>query len=123
MPGSKYRERRSALSWQLVALGGVAPAALILAAMVLGIVESPYWFIVIGVVLLAPPFLMTISLLMRNRRTGIAVDDGGITVGALGAARGVYQAPWTAVEAVRIETSPRLVDAMMRSRRIFSPTR
>ncbi|MFD0630909.1 hypothetical protein ACFQ9X_03850 [Catenulispora yoronensis] len=35
----------------------------------------------------------------------------------------MYQIPWTAVAAARIETGPRLVDAMMRARRVFSPTR
>ncbi|MFD0630908.1 hypothetical protein ACFQ9X_03845 [Catenulispora yoronensis] len=84
----RYRERRSALSAPLVALGGVLPALLVAAAVALGIVAAPAWFVLVPVVPLAPPFLIYISLLMRNRRTGIVLDDAGLTVGALGAARG-----------------------------------
>lgn len=119
----EYREPHSALTWQLLALGGLLPGLLVAAAVVLGLAVYPGWFVAAPVVILAPPFTQMISLLMRNRRTGIAVDNSGITVGALGMTRGVYQAPWTAIASARIETSPRLVDAMMRSRRIFSPTR
>ncbi|GAA1976952.1 hypothetical protein [Catenulispora subtropica] len=121
--GEEYREPRSALSGRLIACGGLLPALLVAAAVVLGIAADPVWFVAVPVVLLAPPFSIAISLLMRNRRTGIVVGDAGLTVGALGAARGAYLIPWSAIDTTRIETSPRLVDAMMRARRIFSPTR
>lgn len=120
--GEQYREPHSALSLPLIVLGGVLPALLVVAAVVLGVVVDPVWFVAV-LVPLVPPFLMTISLLMRNRRTGIVVADAGITVGALGARRGEYFIPWTAVDSARIETSPRLIDAMLKARRIFSPTR
>ncbi|NUR64075.1 MAG: hypothetical protein HOV87_36265 [Catenulispora sp.] len=119
----QYRELHAALSAPLIAVGGVLPALLMAAAAVLGVVADPAWFVAVPLVPLVPPFLMTISLLMRNRRTGIVVGAAGLTVGALGADRGEYLIPWTAIDSARIETSPRLVDAMLKARRIFSPTR
>lgn len=121
--GEQYREPHSALSPPLIVLGGVLPALLVAAAVVLGVVADPAWFVAVPLVPLVPPFLMTVSLLMRNRRTGIVVGETGVTVGALGARRGEYFIPWTAIDSARIETSPRLVDAMLKARRIFSPTR
>ena len=121
--GEQYREPHSALSPPLIVLGGVLPALLVAAAVVLGVVADPAWFVAVPLVPLVPPFLMTVSLLMRNRRTGIVVGEAGVTVGALGARRGEYFIPWTAIDSARIETSPRLVDAMLKARRIFSPTR
>ncbi|NUP49105.1 MAG: hypothetical protein HOW97_17640 [Catenulispora sp.] len=121
--GESYREPRAALSTPLVLVGGVLPALAVGAAAVLGVVVNPAWFVLAVALPLAPPFLITITMLTRNRRTGVVVDDAGITVGALGAARGVYLIPWTAIDTVRLEDSPRLVDAMLKARRIFSPTR
>lgn len=121
--GESYREPRAALSLPLIALGGVLPGLLIAVAVVLGIVVNPAWFVLAVALPVSPPLLITITMLTRNRRTGIVLDGAGITVGALGAARGEYLIPWTAIDTVRIETSPGLIDAMLKARRIFSPTR
>ena len=123
MTGTGYRETRAALTWPLVVVGGVVPGALMLAAAVLGVAVAPAWFAGVVVVPLLPPFLMYGSLLWRNRSTGIAADEAGLRVGALDGGADAYQAPWSAVRSARIETSAGLVDAMMRSRRVFSANR
>jgi hypothetical protein len=120
---AEYRETRTALTWPLVVAGGAVPGALMLAGLVLGVVVSPAWFVAVVVVPLCPPFLAYISLLWRNRRTGIVVDEAGIRVGALDGGPDSYQAPWSAVRSVRIETSAGVVDAMLKARRIFSANR
>lgn len=120
---AEYRETRAALTWPLVAAGGVVPGVLMLAGLVLGAVAAPAWFVAVVAVPLCPPFTAYISLLWRNRRTGIAVDDAGIRVGALDDRPDSYQAPWTAVRSVRIESSAGVVDAMLKARRIFSANR
>lgn len=118
-----YRETRAALTWPLVALGGAVPAVLMLAGVVLGVAAAPAWFVAVVVVPLCPPFAAYISLLWRNRRTGIAVDDAGIRIGALDGGPDSYRAPWLAVRSARIETSAGVVDAMLKARRIFSANR
>ncbi|MEY9888453.1 hypothetical protein ABIA35_001701 [Catenulispora sp. MAP12-49] len=120
---AEYRETRTALTWPLVVAGGVVPAALMLAGLVLGVAVGPAWFVVVVVVPFCPPFIVYISLLWRNRRTGIAVDDAGLRIGALDGGADSYQAPWVAVRSARIETSAGVVDAMLKARRIFSANR
>lgn len=120
---AEYRETRTALTWPLVLSGGVVPGVLMLAGAMLGVAADPLWFIAVAVVPFLPPFLAHASLLWRNRRTGIVVDDAGIRVGALDGGPDSYQAPWASVRSARIETSPGVVDAMMNARRIFSANR
>ncbi|MEY9925856.1 hypothetical protein ABH926_000476 [Catenulispora sp. GP43] len=120
---AEYRETRAALTWPLIAAGGVVPAVLMLAGAVLGVAVDPVWFVAVVAVPLCPPFIAYISLLWRNRRTGIVMDDAGIRVGALDGGPDSYQAPWAVVRSARIETSAGLVDAMLKARRIFSANR
>jgi len=120
---AEYRENRCAWRWPLVMLGAVLPAAFMVVAVVLGLVADPRWFIAVPFVPFFPPFLMYGSLLWRNRRTGIVVNDEGLRIGALDGGRDSYQAPWTVVRSAQVETSMGLVDAMTRSRRIFSAHR
>jgi hypothetical protein len=119
---TEYRETRSALTWPLVLAGGVVPGALMLAGLVLGVAVSPAWFVAVVAVPFCPPFLGYISLLWRNRRTGIVVDDAGVRIGALDGGPDSYQAPWIAVRSVRIETGAG-ADAILKARRIFSANR
>lgn len=120
---AEYRETRSALTPPLLLLGGAIPAVIFVVTLVLGIVVNPTWFVAVFFGPWFPPFLAYISLLWRNRRTAIVVNDEGIQVGTLGARHDSYQAPWIAVQSARIETSAKVVDAMMTSRRISSRNR
>ncbi len=79
---AEYRETRTALPWRLVVSGGAVPAGLMLVGVVLGAAVDPAWFIAVAVVPICPPFSPYISLLWRNRRTGIVVDDAGVRIGA-----------------------------------------
>lgn len=99
------------------------PAVLVAAAVVLGIAMDPAWFAMAVAVPLAPPFLMYVTLFVRNRRTGIRLDQRGVTIGALESERGRFQAPWTVVRSARVERDTRVIEALMISRRLLTPTR
>jgi hypothetical protein len=110
-----YHEARSALNGSLLTYGLLPPVAAI-ACLVLGVTTSQSWlFGMVGVFIgLA---LISIGLLYRNWPTGIRIDESGIAIGAVGAARathrkptvshqswGLFTCPWPGVLDVRVVT-------------------
>lgn len=115
-PPVSYREPHSALNRPLLACGLIAPAAAEVTCLILGVVTNQPWFFVIMAGLLVTA-MAWITLMYRNRPTGIRLDASAINIGAASSARaanqtptanhqsrGLFTCPWPAVKSVRIVT-------------------
>jgi hypothetical protein len=78
-----YLEAHSALNGPFLASGLLAPAAIEVVCLTLGVLLHQAWFFVImGSV--AVPIMIASALLYRNWPTGVRIDESGISIGAGG---------------------------------------
>lgn len=126
-PRPTYLEAHSALNGRLLTSCLLAPAAIEIVCLTLGVtLKQPWFFVITGSMLV--PIMICAGLLYRNWPTGIRIDESGISIGAVRSARaarrrptvnhqswGLYTCPWPAVLGVRIVTDPAELRLMMDS--------
>jgi hypothetical protein len=118
-------EAHSALNTRLLTSCLLAPAAIEVSCLILGVtLDQPWFFVIMGSMLV--PIMICAALLYRNWPTGIRIDESGITIGAVRSARaarrsptvnhqswGLYTCPWPAVQGVRLVTDRAELRLMM----------
>ncbi len=123
-----YVERRCALRWPLVMWGLGVPTALVGLFVALAIFINPQWVIAAAFTPLFAPFMMGTALLYRNWPTGIRIDAGGVSIGAVGSARararrptvthqnwGLFTCAWPDIRYVTVVTDPARIREIKKS--------
>jgi hypothetical protein len=111
-----YREAHSALNGRLLLSCLLAPAVIVIACLILGLIlDQPWFFVITGSMFV--PIMIASGLLYRNWPTGVLIDESGISIGAVRSAEaaartptvnhqswGLYSCPWPAVLGLRLVT-------------------
>jgi hypothetical protein len=121
-----YTEDRSALRWPVIFWGLGLPLLLMLVTALLGVTVDAQWFILTVAVPLF--FMIPISLLYRNWRTGIRIDAEGIRTGAVRGGHpnerrytvthqtfAVFSCPWPGIDKLTVVTDPVEIRRIRRS--------
>jgi hypothetical protein len=129
-----YAEAHSALNGRLLTSCLLAPAGIVIACLILGVIlGQPWFFVIMGWMLV--PVMVCVGLLYRNWPTGIRIDATGVTIGAVrspwAATRrptvnhqswGLYTCPWPTVLGVRVVTDRSELKRMMSSAEYYTLT-